>query len=371
MRLTALSDAQRIDWLRLARTEGVGPATMRALLERFATAGEALEALPRLARNGGRRAPPAIPSVEAAKKELDSADKAGARPLASCEPDFPRRLAAIDPPPPLIYVRGHAGLLAKETVAVVGARNASAGGRRLAEDLARELGERHGFVVVSGLARGIDAAAHAGAIQTGTIAVVAGGVDVIYPPENKALHERIGQLGAIVSEMPPGFAPMANHFPRRNRIISGLSRGVIVVEAAMGSGSLITARLALEQGREVFAVPGSPLDPRSRGANDLIRQGATLTESAADVVEVFLQQSRTAIRDPGSIGPNSAPAEASEAEVAAARRELAELLSPTPVEIDELVRRSGLSPGAVLTAILELELAGRLIRSAGQRVSSI
>jgi DNA processing protein len=367
-----LSAPERVDWVRLIRTDGVGPATMRALLERFGSAAAALEALPGLARNGGRKGPLTIPPAAAAQRELEDAARLGAAPLAACESTYPAMLAAADPPPPLIYVKGHASLLLRPCVALVGARNASAGGRKLAEDLAAALGAKHGFVVVSGLARGIDTAAHRGSVQSGTVAVLAGGVDNVYPPENRGLYEEIAAAGAIVSEMPCGFSPLAQHFPRRNRIISGLSRGVVVVEAAAGSGSLITARFALEQGREVFAVPGSPLDPRSKGANDLIRQGATLTETADDVVQVFLEQSARAIREPPAQGgAAAAPGQASESDLAAARRAVTELLSPVPVEIDELIRLSGCSPPAILTVLLELELGGRAVRTSGQRVSSV
>lgn len=359
-----MADAGRIAWLRLARSEGVGPVTFRDLIRRFGTAERALDALPGLARNGGRRTPLKLCPEADAARELDAAAAIGARLLALGEPDFPPLLAAVDPAPPLLYVLGDPAIFARDAVAIVGARNASAGGRKLAEDIAGALGAC-GLAVVSGLARGIDTAAHAGSVATGTIAVLAGGVDVVYPPENAKLHARIAAGGAVVSEMPPGFAPLASHFPRRNRIISGLARGVVIVEAAIGSGSLITARYALEQNREVFAVPGSPLDPRSRGANDLIRQGATLTESADDVLAGLGARPRPGFREPP---PPEDPA-AAETDLAAARTLVLDLLGPTPVEIDELTRRAGLPPGAVMTILLELELGGRLHRSAGQRVA--
>jgi DNA processing protein len=360
-----LADGDRIAWLRLARCEGVGPITFRDLIRRFGTAEAALAALPGLAQNGGRRTPLKLCPEADARRELDAAHQIGARLLVASEPTYPRLLAATDPPPPLLYVLGDPAILNRDAIAIVGARNASAGGRKLAEDIAGGLG-RHGFVVVSGLARGIDTAAHVGAVASGTVAVLAGGVDVVYPPENAKLHARIAAEGAVVSEMPPGFAPMASHFPRRNRIISGLARGTVIVEAAIGSGSLITARYALEQNREVFAVPGSPLDPRSRGTNDLIRQGAVLTESADDVAAAFSTLPRGfAEPDPT---PEAAP---SETDIDAARSLIVELLGPTPVEIDELIRRSGAPSGVVLTVILELELAGRLHRAGGQRVALI
>lgn len=363
------ADAERLAVLRLARSEGVGPRTFSELLKRYGKPQRVLEALPELAKRGGRRTPLKICPVANAEKELASAGKIGAHLLTFGSPAFPVLLSEIDPPPPLIYVLGNPAVLARQTIAIVGARNASAGGRKLAEDIAGGLGAQ-GFVVVSGLARGIDTAAHVGAVQTGTVAVLAGGVDNVYPPENAKLHARITETGAIVSEMPPGFAPLARHFPQRNRIISGLSLGTVIVEAAIGSGSLITARQALEQNREVFAVPGSPLDPRSRGANDLIRQGAMLTESAEDVLAVL--QSRPRRQPPSAPAPQlSLTLDASDADLEAARKALIDLLSPTPVEVDELVRQSGLPSESILTVLLELELAGRLRRSAGQRVALI
>jgi DNA processing protein len=359
----ALSDDERLSWLRLARTEGIGPATFRDLLKRYGSAQAALDALPGLARNGGRRTPLSICPPDRARQERDAAHAIKARMIASCEPDFPPLLAAVDPAPPFVYAVGDIKLLHRRTIAIVGARNASAAGRKIAEDLAAGLGAA-GVTVISGLARGIDTAAHSGSVATGTVAVLAGGVDVIYPPENARLYARIAEQGAVLSEMPPGFAPLANHFPRRNRIISGCASGCVVVEAAMGSGSLITSRFAVEQNRDVFAVPGSPLDPRSRGTNDLIRQGAVLTESVEDIM--------------GSLRPTELPflaeqsatiLETSEADPETSRQRVLSLLSPTPIQVDELTRQSGLSPGDVMTALLEIELAGRLHRSVGQKVA--
>jgi DNA processing protein len=298
----SLSEPERRDWLRLARTDNVGPVAFAGLLARFGSPGRALDALPDLARRGGRRLTP--PTVDQAAAELDGGAALGAQLLAACEPDFPRRLAAVDPPPPLLWVRGDATLLNRPAVAVVGARIASAAGQRFARTLADDLG-REGFVVVSGLARGIDGAAHEGALSTGTVAVLAGGVDDLYPPEHADLYDRVVASGCVVSENEPGRRATARDFPRRNRIISGLSQGVIVVEAELRSGSLITARLAAEQGREVLAVPGSPLEPRARGANDLIRQGATLCEGVDDVLRA-LQPSLLA-REPTGPGPPSRP----------------------------------------------------------------
>jgi len=277
-----LTEAERLDWLRLMRTERVGPITFFQLLRRFGSAAAALEALPGLAQRGGRKTI-RICSAATAQAELERLATIGARVLGRFEPGYPETLAALDEAPPLLTVRGRADLLSGRIVAIVGARNASANGVRLARQLAADLGNA-GLIVVSGLARGVDAAAHRGALASGTIGVMAGGIDVVYPAENTGLYDEIVAGGLVVSEMPPGLEPQARHFPQRNRIVSGLATGVIVVEAAMKSGSLITARLALNQGREVFAVPGSPLDPRARGSNDLLRNGATLTETAEDVL---------------------------------------------------------------------------------------
>jgi len=363
-----LTEAQRRAWLRLARTPNVGPVTYAQLIVRFGTAEAALDALPRLVqRGGGDKA--RIPSNDEIDRELHALAKIGGRLLASCEPEFPRGLAAADPAPPVISALGHITLLQRETVAIVGARNASALGRRLAAALAKDLAEA-GFAVASGLARGIDTAAHEGALANGTVAVVAGGVDNIYPPENAALYERIRAEGCIISEMPLGKSPQARHFPRRNRIISGLSRGVVVVEASEGSGSLITANYALEQGREIFAVPGSPLDPRAKGTNRLIREGATLIESAHDVLTVLRPILGRDFTEPSASAPRSpTDSAAAEAEADRIRTQLEEALGPAPVEVDELVRQCNSTVSAVLSVLLELEVAGRLARHSGNRVS--
>jgi DNA processing protein len=288
--------------------------------------------------------------------------------IASIEPDFPVGLAALDAPPPVIAVLGNSPVLSCEMIAVVGARNASAIGRRFAAELASGLGNE-GLVVVSGLARGIDTAAHEGALRSGTVAVLAGGVDDIYPPENARLYEDIRANGAIVSEMPIGQKPQAQHFPRRNRIISGLSRGVIVVEAAEGSGSLITARLALEQGREVFAVPGSPLDPRAKGTNRLLREGAALVESAADVLDVLRPVLNDTFhdtsRDPFAWKATNSNEPEDDDRL---RRTVLELLGVAAVPVDEIIRQSGAAASDILYVILELELAGRVHREPGGRV---
>ncbi len=373
---STLTDHERLDWLRLYRSENVGPATFFRLIERFGTAGRALAALPDLARRGGGRRPIRICPADAAEAELAALRRLGGGIMASVERGFSPALRVLDTVP-LLVVLGDAGLLAKDAVAVVGARNASANGRRMAQMLAGGLG-LDGLVVVSGMARGIDTAAHQAALGSGTVAVLAGGIDVVYPPENRDLYERIRASGCLVSEMPPGTQPQAAHFPRRNRLIAGLALGVVVVEATVRSGSLITARLALEQGREVFAVPGSPLDPRGQGPNSLIKQGALLTEQAIDVLDA-LSGMRTRnpaeIRPPPSFPPREAPIAAAfsfpegDAELAPARTNLLRALTAAPVTVDEILRQCQLSPAVVSTVLLELELAGRLDRHPGNQVS--
>jgi DNA processing protein len=360
-----VQDNERRAWLRLARTENVGPVTFRNLIARFGSASVALEELPRLAARGGGKNF-VLPDEKETARELDALAKLGGCLIAACEPDYPRGLKALEAPPPVLSVLGHPHLLRKEMIAIVGARNASALARKFADTLSRELGFA-GLVVVSGLARGIDTSAHEAALAVGTVAVVAGGVDIVYPPENEKLYAAIKNQGVVVSEMRLGEAPQARHFPRRNRIISGISRGVVVVEAAEKSGSLITAQCALDQGREIFAVPGSPLDPRARGANRLIREGATLTESADDILSVLspilgkgFGEPETRVPSPGAV--------ALEAEADRIRAQVEEALGPAPVEIDELIRQLGAPAAAVLTVILELELAGRCARQPGNRV---
>lgn len=344
--MTALSEAERFARLRLARTDRVGPVAFSQLVGRYGSAARALDALPRLTRGGARPAAP-----EEIEQEFERGERLGARLLVLGEPDYPPALAAVDPPPPVLWTRGDASLLSREGIAIVGARVASAGGLRIARGLAQQLGEA-GHVVVSGLARGIDGAAHQGALPTGTVAVLGGGVDDIYPPEHRELYAEIVERGCVVSESPVGARAQARDFPRRNRIISGLSRGVIVVEAELRSGSLITARLAAEQGREVFAVPGSPLDPRSKGTNELIRQGAVLCEGIEDVERTF-SGPRTLREPPQELfSQDEEPDEAVLEQVAA-------LLSPTPTPRDELARALGLPVGLVAAALLELSLAGR------------
>lgn len=363
----AISAAEKLDWLRLIRSENVGPITFSQLLAQFGSAGAALAALPDLARRGGGQSVK-ICDKAAAEREMEALAAVGGCFISIGEDEYPAALAAIDDAPPLIAVRGHPHLLKKPMVAVVGARNASANGKRFAQRISRELGDAS-FVVASGFARGIDAAAHEGSLATGTLAAVAGGIDVVYPEENAPLYERLVAEGVAIAEQPMGTAPRGRHFPKRNRIISGVSLGVLVVEAAQRSGSLITARFALEQGREIFAVPGSPLDPRCKGTNDLIRSGATLVESVDDI----LQQLRGMLRRPASERRDSvftAPtAEMGERELAAGRRKVVESLGPAPVPVDEIVRQCQLSPAAVAVILLELELAGRLQHHPGHQVS--
>lgn len=364
--MTRLSDAERLDWLRLIRTETIGPITFARLVDRFGSPGRAIEALPQLAAKAGRRGGLKPASRTDAEAELAQASDRGMRLIARCEADYPKPLAAIPDAPPVIYVRGHAPLFAKPAVAVIGARNASGAGRKMARVLAEGLGAA-GVVVVSGLARGIDGAAHEAALKTGTIAVVAGGADVVYPPEHDQLTAAIAAQGAILSEQPPGTQPTARDFPRRNRLISGLSRGVIVVEAAARSGTLITARFALEQGREVFAVPGSPLDPRCQGANRLIREGATLVETAEDVLDVLAQQNRAAREPAHDLFTWSGDMNPDPADIARIRADVRTLLSFTPAHRDEILREADAPPALVIDALIDLVLAGEAEEHSGGR----
>ncbi len=364
-----LTDEQRLDWLRLIRSDNIGPRTFRALVNHYGGARAALAALPDLARRGGASGPARIYPRADAEREMDAAREFGATFVALGEADYPLRLQMIDDAPPIVALRGKLSVLSLPTVAVVGARNASAAGVKFAERLARELGQA-GFAIVSGLARGIDAAAHRASLATGTIAVLAGGHDRVYPPEHADLLDSILHEGVALSEMPFGWEPRSRDFPRRNRLISGLAVGVVVIEAARRSGSLITARLALEQGREVFAVPGSPLDPRAEGSNSLLKQGATLITEAEDVIAVLRpilgQFEAPPVEEPEPPSPTP-PATAAGDE----RERIVGLLGPTPVLIDDLIRLSGSSPAVVRTVLLELEIAGRLERQAGGLVSLI
>jgi len=364
-----LSPAQCLDWLRLIRCENVGPRTFRTLLNHCGSAGAALKALPDLARRGGAGRPVRTCPREDAERELAAAARMGVAFVALGEDGYPAQLATIDDAPPLLAVRGQAAVPNQPMIAMVGSRNASAAGVKFTEQLARDLGAA-GLVVVSGLARGIDAAAHRASITTGTVAVLAGGHDGIYPPEHVPLVEALIANGAAVSEMPLGYEPRGRDFPRRNRLISGLALGVIVIEAAQKSGSLITGRMALEQNREVFAVPGSPLDPRAAGTNALLKQGAVMVTEAEDVLAMLrpIIGHRPEPTNPeprledGMPPPEPSPD---------SRARIVALLGPTPVSADDLIRLSGASTTMVHATLLELELAGRLKRQQGGRVALI
>jgi len=351
-----------VDRVRLLRTPGIGPVTFRQLILRFGTPTKALAAVPDLARRGGGRVPTMCSAAEA-EREVARVEKLGARYLALGDGLYPCLLAEVEDAPPLLIAKGNLNLLDRQAVAIVGARNASAAACRFARGLAHDLGQ-HDLLVVSGLARGIDSAAHDGSLASGTVGVIAGGIDIFYPPENQQRQNAIAEQGVLLAEMPPGTEPRARHFPYRNRIIAGMSSATVVVEAAPRSGSLITARLAAEAGREVLAVPGSPLDPRAQGCNQLIRDGATLIQNAADVVE--------AVRPFGNqVRSRATPFEPAPEEVDGqeALGLVEDLLGPSPVAVDEIIRLSGAPSGAVQMALLELDLAGRLDRHAGGKVS--
>jgi DNA processing protein len=362
-----ISSAETLARLRLSRSENVGPVTYRHLISRFGSGEAALAALPDLAARGGKRQI-SVCSAADAKREIESIEKCGATLLLLDVAPYPSLLARIEDAPPVLITKGHSTLFDKKAVAMVGARNASAAGIRFARELAVGLATSN-LCIVSGLARGIDTAAHEGglAAQGGTIACVAGGIDVHYPPENSVLYDRIAATGLLLSEQPLGTVPQGRHFPRRNRLISGLAAGTVVVEAALKSGSLITARVASEQGREVMAVPGSPADPRAHGCNQLIREGATLVQSVTDILEVLTPLHRLGAGDPSQ---GYLPFLTSGTDPSASdRQSITELLGPTPVPVDELVRLSSLPPATVQMIVLEMELAGLVTRHAGGRVS--
>jgi DNA processing protein len=363
-----LTDGQRLDWLRLIRSSNVGPRTFRTLINRYGGARAALEALPDLARRGGAAKPFRACSVEAAEREIEGSKRLGIALIALGEPDYPARLRMIDDAPPLLGVRGKTSVLESHMVALVGSRNASAAGIKFAERIARELSDA-GFIIVSGLARGIDAGAHRASLAGGTVAVLAGGHDHIYPAEHVPLVEQILPHGVALTEMPLGWQPRGSDFPRRNRLISGLAAGVVIVEAAHRSGSLITARMAAEQGREVFAVPGSPLDPRTEGTNGLLKQGATLCTEASDVITVLRPILGEPLDDSFEEPDGEALAGAEPPDDQRAR--ITSLLGPSPVSIDDLVRLSQSTPTIVRIVLLELELAGRLERHGGGLVSLV
>lgn len=353
----------RIARLRLIRTPSIGPVTWRQLIERFGSAQDAIDALPDLAARGGARAP-RVADIALVEREIARTESLGARYLFLDDADYPALLAELDGAPAAMTIRGDLSLTQRTVVAMVGARNASAAACRFARGLAVELG-REGVVVVSGLARGLDTAAHHGSIDSGTIGVIASGIDIAFPPENRELQEQVAQRGLLLAEQPPGMEPLARNFPHRNRIIAGLSLGTVVVEAAPRSGSLITARLAGDAGRDVMAVPGSPLDPRAQGCNQLIRDGAVLVQSAADVLETIRPMDARMVRSPASPFGGTPPTDPSDTD----RRDVLGLLGPVPVGVDELIRQSGLPSPVVATILLELELAGRIERHAGARIS--
>ncbi|MER8502788.1 DNA-processing protein DprA [Mesorhizobium sp. M0208] len=365
-----LSDRQRLSWLRLIRTPNVGPASFRDLINRFGSAEAALSMLPELMISGGARKIVRIPSIAEVEAELETARRAGARFVGIGEADYPPLMKSMDHPPPLLAVRGNSAVFRLPAVAIVGARNASLAGIKMARMLAADLG-RDGYGIVSGLARGIDTAAHQGSLSTGTIGVLAGGLDLPYPPENADLCDEIAEHGgAIISEMPFGWQPRAQDFPRRNRLVAGAALGLVVVEAAQRSGSLISARLAGEMGRLVFAVPGSPLDPRAAGANGLLKDGATLVTEAADITSAIAPlvggwSPRTSpLEEPPDFSATPPPREDD-------RDRVVEALGPTPVSVDEIIRHTGLHPAQVFMVLLELDLAARLERHAGGNVSLI
>jgi DNA processing protein len=370
-------DSEKLNWLRLARTENVGPITFRRLIQRYGTATKAIDALPALAAQGGRKKPLTAAPMDGIEKEYAVLTKAGARLICAADPEYPAALSAVEDAPPVLTVIGNADLLNRPAVGMVGARNASLNGRKFAEILARDLG-RAGHVVASGLARGIDTSAHEGSLPTGTIAVVAGGIDIIYPPDNKNLYARICEQGLVVAESPFGQEPFAQSFPRRNRIISGLSGGVVVVEASLRSGSLITARTAAEQGRDVFAVPGHPLDPRAEGTNSLLRDGAILVRNADDILNDLGKFSANGLRDIAvqSFNPEEGlftdlPASDIADDIADLSATILDHLSATPIQVDDLIRASGCGAAAISGTLLTLELAGTIQRLPGNRVARI
>ncbi len=368
-RVFSLTDSQKIDWLRLIRTENVGPITFYRLLERFGSAGKALDALPTLSKNGGRLKPQIPPPVSKIEAEFDALAKFGGEFVFAAESDYPLALSSTEDAPPVLAVRGNRKLLNRAGIGMVGARNASLNGKKFAEKLARDLGEA-GQIIISGLARGIDAAVHQGSVNTGTIAVVAGGVNIVYPAENKTLYDQIADYGLIVAESPFGTEPIAQHFPKRNRIISGLSAGIVVVEATLKSGSLITARMAAEQGRDVFAVPGHPFDPRASGPNKLLKDGAVLVENAQDILQALMDFSGRprGLRDLPAPAWQPEQTQFDPAEAEKGRDLIIGSLSSTPVTVDEIIQTCHMSVGAVASVLLELELAGRLQRLPGNRV---
>jgi len=366
-----ISAIEKISRLRLIRTENVGPMTYYRLMQRFGTAERALSALPDLAKRGGKAKPLVACAAAVAEDEIARVEKFGATLVFQGTADYPPLLAEVEDAPPILTVLGHTTLLSKPALGVVGARNASLTGRKIAERFSGVVGQA-GYIIVSGLARGIDSAAHQATLTSGTIAVVAGGIDVIYPRENENLYRAIAEQGAVVAESPFATEPLARHFPRRNRIISGLARGVLVVEAAEKSGSLITARMALEQNREVFAVPGSPMDPRAGGTNSLLKDGAHMATTPSDILQVLDSLRLQNLRDPAGNGWTGNSDSVDLPDLPDSLRDaVLENLSPTPIDVDSLIRALNAPIGHVLTILLELELAGRIERQAGNKVNLI
>lgn len=361
-----LSDQERLNWLRLSQSENIGPITFQQLIARYGTATKALEALPELSLRGGLRRTLKIYTIEQAEQDFARAEKLSAKFVTKHDLGYPMPLAHIVSAPPMLCVSGNSELANLPAIGIVGARNASALGMKFTRQIARALTDA-GYLVTSGLARGIDTAAHEASVETHTAAVIAGGIGNYYPPENEKLQRLIADRGLLLTEMVPGTAPKAEHFPRRNRIISGMSKAIIVVEAALRSGSLITARFAAEQGRDVFAVPGSPLDPRAEGTNKLIKDGASMLTTIDDLLSNLGQLS--APRQNFLLEPETSltisPDDATEKD----RHSILNLLSPTAIETDDIIRESGLRPDHALAILLELEIAGRAMRHAGGRVS--
>ncbi|RVU38796.1 DNA-protecting protein DprA [Hwanghaeella grinnelliae] len=367
-----LTEQERHARFRLARTENVGPVTFRQLLRRFGSGQEALLALPDLARRGGRAKALRIAAADVVDQEREAAEKLGARDLHFGAAGYPLPLAAIDDAPPFFYLLGNPDLVGRDCIGMVGGRNASVAGKGFARKLAADIG-RAGYAIASGMARGIDTASHEGSLETGTIAVLAGGVDIVFPPENDGLYRSLIEKGAVISEMPPGMQPLARHFPRRNRIISGLSLAVVVIEAKRKSGSLITARRAAEQGRSVFAAPSAPMDVRGAGCNDLIRDGATLIQIVDDVLQDLPPSNAVGLPFGPATGfsdpPAAIPSEPDDGTIAVIHERVEHGLSSTPVAVDALIRELRLPAPLVNAVLLEMELAGRLSRHPGGFIS--
>lgn len=367
---TSFSYAEKLGFLRLIRSENIGPRTFFQLMSMYKTAEKALQAAEGMSVRGGRKEPIKICSVEKAEKEIEQCEKIGAQIILHGEKAYPKKLSFIPDPPPVITALGDIHTLQMESIAIVGARNASANGFRMARSMAAQLAEE-GYSIISGMARGIDTAAHKGALEKGrTVAVIAGGVDIIYPKENADLYQKIQESGAVIAELPFSTTPRAENFPQRNRIISGISLGTIIVEAAVRSGSLITARFALEQGREVMAIPGFPMDPRAEGPNKLIKNGAALVENPQDVIDAIKHAGERKIsgffEETEDFIPKSPP---SDEDLSDIREVIINNLNASPTPVDSLIEITGAETSSVLGILLELELAGRLLRHAGGRVS--